>query len=422
MSGGGLRQTFWPAVFWLALLAGICVAWSPRYWAVSVAITTLGAVAVGWSVFSAIEGRGGVASFRPPWQMALAVAIGVWGFVQIALKITVVPQLTMYSALVWAMSAIAFWLGAEILRERAARALFLQLAMWSITALAVIAMVQYFEHAEVFGIFQAPDSVMGTFISRNQFTAMLELAGPIALWYMLERNFWVGGVCYVMIAAAALAAASRAGFTLMCAELAVFIVIVVTQRRREARVMALTFAGVALLAGVAASIGGTEELRRRFELSDPYAVRRELLASTEKMIAERPWTGFGMGTWTTVYPHTATFDAALLANEAHNDWAQWAAEGGIGFALLMGILVLSLAGPAIQSVWGLGLLSVMAHSYVDFPIREPILSFVWFALAGAAASYVRGKHVRSKPGRRTERREPERDSESVRSTATETHP
>jgi O-antigen ligase len=397
-SGSSLERVFWPVALWIALLSGVCVAWSPRYWAVSVALTAVASVAAGWSLFRAVTRGFQPGGMRLPWQSAVVALIAIWGFAQIWLKITVAPQLTLYSGIVWAMSAVAFVLGAEILGNRAARTLFLELMMWSLTVLAVIAMVQFFDHADVFGLFEAPDSVMGTFISRNQFAALMEMAAPIAFWYMLERSFWMGGFCCVMIVAATITAASRAGFFLMCVELAVFIVIVMIQRRRQAKAIVLTFAGLALLVAMAAAIAGTDELQRRFADSDPYVVRRELLASTKKLIAERPWAGHGMGTWSAIYPHVATFDAALLANEAHNDWAQWAAEGGIVFDVLMAVLVLSIAVPAVRSIWGIGLLSVMAHSYVDFPIREPILSFMWFALAGAAACYV-GKT----PGRHRQR-------------------
>jgi hypothetical protein len=45
-------------------------------------------------------------------------------------------------------------------------------------------------------------------------------------------------------------------------------------------------------------------------------------------------------------------------------------------------LTIWLAKPSVQSVWGLGVLSVMIHSYVDYPLRDPVLGFFWFTLAG----------------------------------------
>jgi hypothetical protein len=60
-------------------------------------------------------------------------------------------------------------------------------------------------------------------------------------------------------------------------------------------------------------------------------------------------------------------------------------------------LVLSIAVPSIRSIWGLGILSVMAHSYVDYPTREPALAFLWFALAGAVTQSRGGSRALGRP-------------------------
>jgi O-antigen ligase len=385
MNGRQGFSLFGPVGLWAALLSGIVVAWSPRYWAVSVAITSISIAVVCWLVASwLIPSR----NINLPHQTALVALIGAWGFLQIAFRTTLLPQLTLDSSVVWAVSAGAFVLGSQLLRNRSARKLFLELLLWSLTALAVIAMLQFYSTpVRVFGIFPAPDGVTGTFLSSNQFAALMEFAAPIALWYMLDRNPATGGLCYAMILAATITAASRAGVVLVCAELMVFLGMVLVARRREARVILSLFAGLALLVSVAATIAGTDKIRARFRDRNPYAVRRELFDSTLKLIAERPWSGSGMGTWRAVYPRTATFDMAVLANEAHNDWAQWTSDGGIPFLLLMAALVIWIAKPAVQSIWGLGVLSVMAHSCVDYPIREPALSFLWFALAGVVSQF-----------------------------------
>jgi O-antigen ligase len=310
-----------------------------------------------------------------------------------ALHTTLLPQLTLDSSIVWALGAGAFVLGAQILRERFQRHLFLELLLWSLTALAVIAMLQaYGTPGRVFGIFPAREGVTGTLLSRNQFAALMELAAPISLWYTLDRNPVPGGLSYAMILAATFTAASRAGVILVGAELVVFVGVMLFTRRREAKTFLSVFAGLALLVTVASIIAGTDQIAARFQDKNPYEVRRELVDSTLKLIAKRPWSGYGMGTWRAVYPRTATFDLALLANEAHNDWAQWTSDGGIPFLLLMAGLVVWLAKPAVQSLWGLGVLSVMVHSYFDYPIREPVLSFLWFAMAGAVSRF-EGKHA-----------------------------
>jgi hypothetical protein len=105
------------------------------------------------------------------------------------------------------------------------------------------------------------------------------------------------------------------------------------------------------------------------------------------MIKARPWLGYGMGAWRPVYPQFARFDLASVANEAHDDWLQWAAEGGIPFAGLMALLGISLVRPAVRSVWGLGFPVVLLHSFVDYVLREPALAFLWFAVGGALCGF-----------------------------------
>ena len=152
-----------------------------------------------------------------------------------------------------------------------------------------------------------------------------------------------------------------------------------------------------MLLAAASVIAGPEKILAHFQEKNPYSTRRQLLDSTLRMVREHPWTGSGLGTWRTLYPRFATFDNALVANEAHNDWAQWAAEGGIPFACLMLVLVLSVAPAAFSTIWGLGVLTVMLHSLIDYPTREPALGLLWFALAGALLS--RENFARKMPAR-----------------------
>ena len=109
-----------------------------------------------------------------------------------------------------------------------------------------------------------------------------------------------------------------------------------------------------------AAVVGWQVTLEKFRETEPYRVRHELLLSSIAMAADRPLTGFGLGTWPVVYPAYARFDNGLAANHAHNDWAEWAVEGGVPV-----IFVLSL---------------------VDYPLREPALAALFFAMMGALAS------------------------------------
>jgi hypothetical protein len=139
----------------VALLAGILVAWTPRYWGVSVAVASISLVIAIWA-FAA-------GHVDLPREMILVATLGAWGFLQLAFHSSVAPWLTTLSSITWAISAAAFLLGSQILRTHRNRRVFLDLMLWAITALAVAAMLQmYGTPGRVFGIFPARPNVVGT--------------------------------------------------------------------------------------------------------------------------------------------------------------------------------------------------------------------------------------------------------------------
>jgi hypothetical protein len=42
--------------------------------------------------------------------------------------------------------------------------------------------------------------------------------------------------------------------------------------------------------------------------------------------------------------------------------------------------------PALDSLWGMGVPVIFVHSLVDYPLREPALAAVFFAMMGALAA------------------------------------
>jgi O-antigen polymerase len=104
------------------------------------------------------------------------------------------------------------------------------------------------------------------------------------------------------------------------------------------------------------------------------------------MIAAKPVAGWGLGVFQDVYPRYALFDVAKVVNFAHNDWLQWAAEGG----LLAAIAVLLWAGWIVRRThrqpWALGLLFVFLHAMIDYPMQRAGMAGWVFAMAGAVCA------------------------------------
>jgi len=76
---------------------------------------------------------------------------------------------------------------------------------------------------------------------------------------------------------------------------------------------------------------GWERVWLRFQQNDPYVTRREFLVAAVDMARHRPLTGYGMGTFPGVYQRYAIKDFPFYANHTHNDWAEFAADGGVPF-------------------------------------------------------------------------------------------
>jgi len=100
------------------------------------------------------------------------------------------------------------------------------------------------------------------------------------------------------------------------------------------------------------------------------------------MIAEHPWRGFGLGTFSTVYPAYAAFDAGAVVEHAHNDWLEWTSEGGLPFALVWAALALAATRAAIRSMWAIGVPAVFLHALVDYPFARLGIAAWVFVLIG----------------------------------------
>jgi O-antigen ligase len=329
-----------------------------------------------WSYEIAVFGIAAAACLRrrtTPWSaagVAMAV-IAVWGFIQLALGATAYRYATMNAALRFAALAAT----ACMAPRGRSRAIFLQALAWFGCSMAVLAVLaHYTSSGKVLWIFPSPfQDIWGPFLNRNNFAAFLELALPVALWLAITRDRSYAWMAAAMLAAG-MASASRAGSVLLAAEsVAVFAI------RPDARKAMASF-GVAAVLLIA--IAGVGHLTSRIFEPDPLRYRREMARSAVAMIRERPWTGFGLGTFATVYPQYASFDAGAMVDHAHNDWLEWASEGGIGFAAAWAVLAAAMLRRVRRSVWSIGVPAVMIHALVDYPFARFGVSAWTFLLIG----------------------------------------
>ncbi len=320
----------------------------------------------------------------PPIPGLLVAAIAAWGFLQLALGATVYRFATLQGSLRGAALAATFLVGFRAFRSRGLRGEFLRAMAWLGATIAVASVLAYFTSpGKILWMFYAPyPDVWGPFLSRNNFAQFLELAMPVALWFALREP--AGSTLYLLLAAAMMASglssASRAGSVILVIEAAAML----WMRRGfpRARRMAL---GLVFSTLLFAAVPGIGTLAGRLASADPYQGRREIAHSTLEMIASRPWKGFGLGTFPTVYPAYAIFDAGKAVEHAHNDWLEWMAEGGIFYAFAwLGLAVWSVR-PALRTGWGIGVLGCFLHCTVDYPFAHFGISAWVFILIGILA-------------------------------------
>jgi len=104
------------------------------------------------------------------------------------------------------------------------------------------------------------------------------------------------------------------------------------------------------------------------------------------MIEVRPWSGYGLGNFATVYPQFAQFDPGAVVEHAHNDWLEWATEGGWPYAAAWMLLAMATFRPALRSIWGIGVPALFVHALVDYPFARVGVAAWLFVLAGALES------------------------------------
>ena len=298
-------------------------------------------------------------------------AIALWGFAELALGATVYRYATWNAGLRFAaLAATAFIAPAGRSRE-----VLLRIFVWFAFVVSVLSVVAHYTlPGSVLGISlgEHPDA-WGPFLSRNNFAAFLELAMPVALWLAIGRTQYYLWIAAAMLAAG-MAAASRAGAVLLTVEtVAVFAL-------RPDSLKAMVRFGAAAVVLIA--IAGAGPLERRIFEPDPLRYRREMARSAMAMIRDHPLAGFGLGTFSTVYPQYAEFDAGAKVDHAHNDWLEWTSEGGIGFGVAWAILAVSMLRRARRSIWMIGVPAVMLHSLVDYPFARFGVSAWIFLLIG----------------------------------------
>jgi O-antigen ligase len=302
--------------------------------------------------------------------------------------------------LFWFTAAVIVMVGSSSASSQRSRRCFLTWFVWFGTAECVLDLLQQASHTDRFFwlILSRMHSVSGSFGYWNNFSQFVELVFPVSLWLALWSRPWRS--LYLALSAVQLAAVaasgSRAGSVLLVVEL---LVVLFFARREGRRKLAGAAISICLLGFALIWAAGTNQLFTKLKQQDQLAVRRNINRSSWAMFREHPLTGWGLGTYTWVYPRFASYDDGTVVNRAHNDWAQWATEGGVPAVALMAVIVAWSARRVTRSVWSLGVLALAVHALVDYPFARLGTCGWYFALLGLLGAQSRKERRKSPPVR-----------------------
>ena len=325
------------------------------------------------------------------WAPWLVYLIPFWGVFQLLVHTTASTFETREEVLKWGALAGVFFLIQVAGRTKESRRIFLSAFLYFATAMAVLCLLQLpTANGRAFWAFPTGyPAVYATFAYRNNYAQFVEIALPIALWRAIRdpRLSWWYALTGSILFASVIGSASRSGSALCTVELLVILGIGIASLRHRKTAIPLRsmISGLVIVPVVAAVFTlavGWQQVWQRFERNEPFSARGYFVESAIDMTRDRPLTGFGLGTFPEVYQRYAVRDFPFYANHAHNDWAEFAADGGIPFLLLVLIPFVCVMPGAIRHPWGIGVIVVAIHACIDYPFPRPAVSGWMFAMAG----------------------------------------
>ena len=324
-----------------------------------------------------------------PWVLWLAMLFPLAGLAQLASGVTVYRWKTELAVLEWASMVGVMWLSAYGFAEDRMRKRFRNGVAAAGLGAAVLSLAHWYASPGLL-LWHWPNPYAWRtsfpLLNHSHLAALEQLAiAPIVLDALEQKGIaGFSGIVVALMMGAVFATGARAGGALILAELMVLILLRLfpgATRAVRGRRAAILLAPTVILGAIL----GWQGLAARLAAPPRDDLRPMLAASTLEMIRARPLTGFGLGTWDTVYPAYARFDLGLFVEHAHNDWLEWAAEGGVFFVCGVFGLLLFAASKVTKDAWSVAVLTVFLQAAIDFPLHKPAVAAIQFAVLGYLA-------------------------------------
>ena len=324
----------------------------------------------------------GLLKFKLGLPSICLIGMTAWGALQTLFSPAKIVVDGWAGVLFWFTAAVIALLGASMFQRDEVSAEFRRAFIFFASFVCVLDLLEQASRAtRYFWIIPSRyNTVSGTFAYWNNFAQFVELALPITLWQGLSRTR--PNILYLSLSAvqicSVIASGSRAGSLLVLLEL--IAVVTIAYFRNRNRNFLIGAAAAVVLSGLFVYAAGFNTVISKLQQTDQLAVRRHINESSLNMLAVHPITGWGLDTYVPVYRMFALYDDGSYVNRAHNDWLQFAVEGGIPFALLFATMVAWSIRPAVRSGWGIGLIALAIHAVVDYPFARFGVCGWYFAL------------------------------------------
>lgn len=309
--------------------------------------------------------------------------------------------------------------------------------------LAMFGLTQSFtsDGTRVYWIRQLTQSTaFGPFINRHHFAGYMELTIALPLGLLLSGAIEsykrpVYAFVAMMMGVALILTNSRGGLISLAAEI-LFLVVVAgpglrdvqrparAQRIRSALLRAcFAFGLIVVLIGGTIAIGGSGAFTRLLgtvNANDPTTGRAHFWSVTLDVIKAYPIVGSGLGSFSVIYPRYDSLNGLYRLEQAHNDYLQVLADGGIvggilGLAFLVILFGKGFARRETDDKFRRGVatgalagcFAVLIHSFFDFTLHTTANALLFLILAALAMQDGRVDQGSKRRRRRTSNTEPE---------------
>ena len=372
------------------------------------------------------------------WHLvAVGCGLSLWGWIQsyplpfIERPISIDPistqsvSLFIFAYTVWLLIIV---LSLSPTTSRPSKRRGRQLIFWIATtgtAVAAYGLVEYFSgntHVLWFEKYAYTKSLTATFINRNSFAAYcgLTLQCMVAyIWYRfntqtLEENgssiteallsaMW-HFLAVVILLTALILTGSRAGIITSIAATGILITWASFHKRSLTRSPAkglrwLPILGFTILAVGVAQLSG-ELISARLQNNAFTDQRIYAFQSIVAAIAERPWGGFGLGSFSEAFRLFRSPDVKDYFDRGHSDPLELAMTAGIpamSVVLMVALTIIARLATAVAVHRRHGIfiilgvtssIQIFSHAAIDFPFQMPAITFIYLAIIGCSLAFM----------------------------------